>query len=236
MAVRMGLLNRQTGWTDEAFERHWREQHAPLARQLGGLQAYRQNLVTERMQRGIHYPRGPWDFDGFSQLEFASGTASLPPAAETRQALIDDEARFLSRLHIVTVEPTMVIAPQESGLLKRISLLKRRADLDEAAFCHEWRVHADHVRRMPGVAGYRQNVVLTRERIKGQACGYDELPIDGIVELWFKDAATLEAAFGSPAGQTTMAHAQSFLAEITAFAVSERDMLAGAATGNQSPA
>jgi hypothetical protein len=71
------------------------------------------------------------------------------------------------------------------------------------------------------LAGYRQNVVVARERVKGQPCGYRELPIDGIVELWFEDAATLEAAFASPAGRTAMKHAQTFLAEITAFAVQE---------------
>ncbi len=98
-------------------------------------------------------------------------------------------------------------------------MLKRRPDLSEDDFRREWIAHRDLVRRMPGVAGYRQNVVIARERIKGQPCGYDELPIDGIVELWFEDAAALEAAFGSPAGRTTMKHAQTFLGEITVFAV-----------------
>jgi hypothetical protein len=74
---------------------------------------------------------------------------------------------------------------------------------------------------MPGVAGYRQNVVLARERNKGQPCNYHDLPIDGIVELWFENPGTLEAAFSSPAGQVTMAHAKTFLAEITAFVVVE---------------
>ena len=75
---------------------------------------------------------------------------------------------------------------------------------------------------MRGVAAYRQNVVIARERIKGRPCGYDELPIDGIVELWFEDAAALEAAFGSPAGRATMKHAETFLGEITVFAIKER--------------
>jgi hypothetical protein len=56
---------------------------------------------------------------------------------------------------------------------------------------------------MPGVSGYRQNVVIARERIKGQPCGYEDLPIDGIVELWLERPETLEAAFSSPAGRTT---------------------------------
>ena len=65
-------------------------------------------------------------------------------------------------------------------------------------------------------------MVVERERVKGQRCDHAELPIDGIVELWFADAETLDAAFASPAGQVTMAHAMTFLSEITAFLVTER--------------
>jgi uncharacterized protein (TIGR02118 family) len=92
-------------------------------------------------------------------------------------------------------------------------------------FWQEWIAHRDLVRKMPGVAAYRQNRVIARERIKGQPCRYDELPIDGIVELWFEHAATLEAAFSSPAGRVTMQHAKTFLSEITVFAVEEHRVI-----------
>jgi len=94
--------------------------------------------------------------------------------------------------------------------------------MSEEDFRREWRIHGDFVRKMPGVSAYRQNVVVVREREKGKPCDYDTLPIDGIVELWFKDEQTLQDAFGSAAGQTTMAHAKTFLGDITAFLVAER--------------
>ncbi len=127
----------------------------------------------------------------------------------------------------MTTEQTEVIAlladpAARARLLKRISTLRRRADISEDDFRREWRVHADLVRTMPGVNGYRQNVVTERERVKGQPCGYGYLPIDGIVELWFESPEVLTAAFASPEGQRTMAHARTFLAEITAFLVTER--------------
>lgn len=78
---------------------------------------------------------------------------------------------------------------------------------------------------MPSVSAYRQNVVIARERVKGLPCGSEDLPIDGIVELWFENPSTLEEAFGSDAGRETMAHAKTFLAEITAFLVVERQVL-----------
>lgn len=228
VAVRMGLLHKKPDWTDAQFSDYWKEHHGPLAAGAPGLHAYWQNPVVDRLQRGIDFARGPWDFDGFSQLWFdsiGSGGQAFG-SGERADKLRADEAHFLGEFHIVGCEQTEVIAlpaaPERAKLLKRISTLRRRPDIDEATFRHEWKVHADHVRRMPGVSGYRQNVIVARERIKGTPCGYDELPIDGIVELWFESPETLNAAFASPAGQVTMAHAKTFLHEITAFLVEER--------------
>jgi uncharacterized protein (TIGR02118 family) len=224
----MGLIHKPTDWTFEAFSTYWRDHHGPLAARAPGLREYWQNPVTDRLQRGIEFERGPWDFDGFSQLTFddvakadrAFGEGSL--AAE----LIADENHFMSGLHIITAEPSVVIPlPDEAKraqLLKRMSIITRLPGLSEEDFRREWKVHGDLVRKMPGVSAYRQNVVVAREREKGKPCDYETLPIDGIVELWFEDETTLQNAFESPAGQTTMAHAKTFLGQITAFLVNER--------------
>jgi uncharacterized protein (TIGR02118 family) len=219
----MGLLRKKPDWTMDAFRAYWRDKHGPLAARAPGLREYWQNRVTDRVQRGIELARGPWDFDGFSQLYFDDVDAfkGSPIAAD----LIADERHFLGTLHIVTAAQHVVVAvpasPRREALRKRASILKRRPELSEAEFRRAWAAHGDLVRQMPGVAGYRQNVVIARERIKGQPCGYDALPIDGIVELWFQDGATLEAAFGSTAGRAAMQHARTFLDEITAFSVEE---------------
>lgn len=227
--VRMGLIKKQPDWSTERFDAYWRDHHGALAARVPGLQGYWQNLVTDRVQRGIDYARGPWDFDGFSQLWVDAGPSGDSSFRDggLAAALVADEQHFLGGLHIVATEQTEVIALPEdpaarARLLKRISTLRRRADISEDDFRREWRVHAELVRTMPGVNGYRQNVVTARERVKGQPCGYDELPIDGIVELWFESPEVLNAAFASPEGQRTMAHAKTFLAEITAFLVTER--------------
>ena len=231
MNIRMGLIRRKPDWSFDEFDDHWRNPHGALARRAPGLRAYWQNPVTERLQRGIDFARGPWDFDGFSQLWFDNlgGAGHAFNDSEIAADLMADENFFLGGLHIVSAEQRVVIAlpeaPARARLLKRMSILKRRTDITEEDFRREWQVHGDLVRQMPGVSGYRQNVVIARERTKGRPCGYDDLPIDGIVELWFEDAATLEAAFGSAAGQSTMAHAKTFLSEITAFGVEERRIL-----------
>ena len=228
MNVRMGLIRKKSDWTIEDFNAYWKDLHGPLAARAPNLREYWQNPVIDRVQRGIDFVRGPWDFDGFSQLWFddAKQADHAFSDGELAAALIKDEHHFLGGLHIVTAEQSVVIPlpgkDERTKLLKRISVIRRLPTLSEDDFRREWRTHGDLVRKMAGVSAYRQNVVTVREREKGRPCDYDSLPIDGIVELWFKDAQTLQEAFASPAGRTTMAHAKTFLGEITAFLVDER--------------
>jgi uncharacterized protein (TIGR02118 family) len=236
MSIRMGLIRKKQDWSFEKFNSYWRDSHGALASRAPGLLEYWQNPVVDREQRGIEFKRGAWNFDGFSQLTFddvqkadrAFGDGKLA------QDLIADENHFLGGLHIVTAEPSIVIplpGPAERArLLKRMSIITRLPGLSEEDFRREWRIHGDHVRKMPGVSAYRQNVLVARELVKGTPCAYEDLPIDGIVELWFRDEASLQAAFGSAQGRTTMAHAKSFLGEITAFLVAERQVVGAGST------
>ena len=227
MNVRMGLLRKKADWTREAFLQYWRATHGPLAARMPNLREYWQNAVTERMQRVLSAPQGPWDFDGFSQLWFddVQQARLAVQDSEFARALIADEQRFLGTLHIVTAIQHVVLnvptAAVQGALWKRMSIVKRRADITEDDFRREWEMHEEPISKVPGVRGYRRNVVIGRERIKGQPCGYEDLPIDGIVELWFDDAAAMQAGFASPSGQAAITHAKEFLAEITTFAVVE---------------
>jgi uncharacterized protein (TIGR02118 family) len=225
MIVRMGLLNKKPDWTLEEFRRHWTEKHGPLAARLPGLRSYLQHHVVDSAQRGITYKRGPEQIDGLSELVFDDAAAMRTAfASDVAPSLVEDEARFLGRLRLIAVDRREVIAPAPGRkLLKRMSFLRRRADVDAETFDREWRVeHARLVKLMPGVGGYRQNLVVERQAVKGKVCGYDELPIDGVVELWFESTDSLNAAFASPEGVRTMAHATTFIDEITTFLVETR--------------
>jgi uncharacterized protein (TIGR02118 family) len=223
----MGLLRKKPDWTREAFLQYWQGTHGPLAACMPNLREYWQNVVTERMQRVLSVPPGPWDFDGFSQLWFddAQQASSAVKDGEFARALIADEQHFLGTLHIITaIQHVVMDVPMDIGrgtLWKRMSIAKRRPDMTEDAFRREWQMHEELIRKVPGVRGYRRNVVIGRELVKGQPCGYEDLSIDGIVELWFDDAEAMQAGFASPAGQAAATHAKEFLAEITTFAVVE---------------
>lgn len=221
MHVRMGLLKKHKDWTIDQFRTYWRENHSQLASQLPGLLKYEQNHVTDAQQRGISHKRGTDSVDGMSQLWFDDSNRMNDAFSKALgEKLIVDENHFIGHLRIVTAEPFEVIKPPKPNTtLKRMSFLKRRADVTPEVFAHEWKVvHAELVKKLPGVLGYRQNLITHRESPKGNVVDYDGLPIDGIVELWFESKDTLDA-FSSPQGVEAMKHAETFIDEITTFLV-----------------
>lgn len=223
MFVRMGLLRRRPDLSPDAFRRHWRDVHGPLAARLPGLVAYHQNHVVDRRQLGIDHARGRWDIDGISELWFESEAAMRAaidsPAYPPTRA---DEAAFLAETRIVTVEQRSVVPfdPSTPRWIKRMSFLTRPAHLTPEQFRHAWfEVHGDLVRAFPTLLGYRQNLIMSRQAPPGRPAGYDAVPADGIVEMWFADEAALQASFADAAAMRSQAHAQSFIAEITPFLV-----------------
>ncbi len=111
MNVRMGLLRKKPDWTTEEFRAYWRDKHGPLAARAPNLREYWQNRVTDRIQRGIDFARGPWDFDGFSQLYFddARQAHHAFSRSDIAAALIADEQHFLGGLHIITADQNVVV-------------------------------------------------------------------------------------------------------------------------------
>ncbi len=222
MILRLELIQRAPGLSNEAFRRRWRGAVADCAAQLPGLRRHEQNHVIDHVQRGIDYRRGPEQLDGLSAFWFDDEAAmQAAMASDAGRALADSGRDVIGQRRSLLIEPIEVIAPDDSRpLIKRMSTLRRRAGVSTGTFRHEWHdLHARLVKRIPQVRGYRQNPVLAREAPAGAAADYAALPIDGIVELWFDDAATLDAAFASPPGATLMTHALEFIDEITTFLV-----------------
>lgn len=228
MIVRMGLLRKHSNLTTDAFRNHWRDTHGPLAAQLPGLHRYHQNHVVDREQRGINYTRGSHDFDGFSELWFEDiPSMAAAFATDLIPRLGEDENQFIGDLKLITAMQHVVIPkPEGTPLIKRMSTLRRRPDIDSERFNSEWLdVHSFLVKRLPQVKGYTQNLIFDRSHGRGKPATYDELPIDGIVELWFEDMDSLAAAFALDAGKTLMTHATEFISEISTFLVETHEVL-----------
>jgi uncharacterized protein (TIGR02118 family) len=192
----MGLIRMKPGWTREHFSAYWRDTHGAIAAGAPGLRDYWQNAVVER-SKGPHHLGGSWEVDGFSQLWFDDNAQARRAftSSPMAKALIEDEARFLGGLHIVTAEQRVVISPpvpRRCGLKKYMAILERQAGMTAGDFRKVWASWASDIEKVHGIAGYRQNIVVQRELVKGESCSYEDLPIDGIEELWFEDAASLD--------------------------------------------
>ena len=75
-------------------------------------------------------------------------------------------------------------------MIKRVSLVRRKAGLSQEAFLSHWMgPHADIVRQLPRLRGLRFGVV---EHWFPQEAAWD-----GVGELWFDDVADVEYAFSS---------------------------------------
>jgi len=220
--VRMGLLQKRADIDQQEFRTHWRTGHGALAAKLPGLRRYHQNHIVDRSQRGITYARDGLDFDGFSELWFDDVPAMQAAfASDEVKALAADEDRFISDLKLISaVQHVVIPTPTDVPLIKRMTTLKRRPDVSAEKFQEEWfDVHSVLVKRLPQVKGYTQNLIFDRSHGRGKPATYNELPIDGIVELWFTDTDELNQGFGSDAGKTLMTHATEFIAAMSTFLV-----------------
>lgn len=132
-------------------------------------------------------------FDDLQSMQLSS-------TSETIKMLNEDEVRFIGSWQLILAKQDVVIpTPDDKRLIKKMSLLERRPDVDPEMFQREWtEVHAELVRSMQGVKGYTQNIVFDRNVGQGRSIQNKIVPIEGIVELWFPDISSLEVAFGLP--------------------------------------
>ena len=123
---------------------------------------------------------------------------------------------LISEIHsIVCLQNTVVAPPVDGTGLKRMSILRKRPDVSAEEFQAQWfELHSILVKRLPGLSGYRQNLVLDGPRDEE-----GHMMVDGMVELWFPNGETIDQAFQSDIGNTVMMHAKEFISEISTFLV-----------------
>lgn len=102
---------------------------------------------------------------------------------------------------------------ERADVLKRITYLEKKHDLDFADFSSHWRTtHADIARDLPGVACYLQNHLHLAEAPDSAT---EPFRIDGIVELWFHEPDVVSAASDSDVADRLIIDEQRFLAGLT---------------------
>lgn len=125
----------------------------------------------------------------------------------------------LDHMQMLTGHEHEVIAARRGGI-KRVSILTRRRDLSPERFRDDWfGRHATLVRSLPGCTGYVQNWIDERFLGTGKPVTHDEMPWDGIAELWFDDLSAMRAAYSSSARAALRVDARKLVRDIATFIV-----------------
>lgn len=95
-------------------------------------------------------------------------------------------------------------------LIKRVSFLGRADGVTSEQFVKEWwNVHDRLVQTVPGCVGYNQDLVI--DRIDGGvSVPYEELPVEGVVEMWFETKEAFDEYYASPEFARASAHSSEF--------------------------
>ena len=107
MIIRSGLIQNRSGVDPDAFDRHWREVHGPLAALLPNLRGYVQNHVTARLDTladtSMHR------IDGISQLWF-DDVPSMVTGMDSpeNEACVRDISGFLDNVTLFVQKPGLV--------------------------------------------------------------------------------------------------------------------------------
>ena len=219
MIVRMGLLRRKKGLPVDAFRRHWRDVHGPLAARLPGLLRYHQNHVVSSPEPISHMGA----IDGISELWFEDAQAMQHAVRSPEcQPIAEDEPNLIEDLKLIVAEQDVVIAPPRHPGTKLMTLLRRRDGLEPQEFR---RLFVEHARECPGLEGCVLNHVVDRGLERGRSAAYGDVPVDGIGEAWFADAAALEAALASLGGRKWISGAASFADELSSFVVEVHEVV-----------
>jgi len=228
MVVRFGLLKKKKDLEILEFRNYWQEIHGPLAANLlKGLRGYVQNHIIKSIRK-YHFPAIQNDLDGLSELWFDDLKMSKNClTAEDLRSLIIDEEKVFEDVNILTTKQKIVVSPAHNkSSFKYINLVRRNPILSEREFEHAWLgKHALLVNQMKGLKGYTQNLVIERAVKRGELATYEELPVDGLAEIWFQNPSRLMQNLASPAGKKVIEHEKNLFSGMTTFLVEEHRVI-----------
>jgi len=222
MIKMVAVLQRRPDLGVEAFQQYWREQHAPLVVRLPGLRRYVQSHTLlsgyRRQQPAADGVAELW-FDDTTALRALTGTAELA-------AVEADETHFIApggQVRVHTEEYVIKDGPVPVGGVKNIEFVRKRGDLDVAAFQRYWReVHGPLGASIETVLRYVQ--CHTRAGAHGRAI---PPPYDGFALTWFRDTAAMRESARSPQYAATRADEDNFLSVPLDFIITREHVIVG---------
>lgn len=201
------LFKRRPGMSVEDFQRHWRDEHASIARAAAELQRY---VQSHTLLQG--YSKGERAYDGVSEMWFASREAFRAAHADASYAtaLARDEARFvdLSKKVLMPVETNVIKAGGvPANAVKNIEFVNRRPGMDLTVFRSYWRnVHGPLASQIELLRRYEQDHLRLEEYEHGAMPAFD-----GLAVTWFESTAHMKQGAQTEIYARTRADEPNFL-------------------------
>lgn len=219
----INLFRKKTDMSQEEFNSRWANGHAALCMAIPGICGYEQNAVFLK-EKGDAYSELV-TADGFSieryetlhEYEAAAVSLEYKAAAEDRRSFADRVETYVCLENISIPSSATDKAHKKMTLLGRT---ERKVSFED--FTREWLVlHSGCMVKMPRdiFFGYNQHLIIDR-LINGRHVPYEDLPSDGILELYYSEPEAVANAFKTtPEGRMTVAHRKEFMSRVNAFQV-----------------
>jgi uncharacterized protein (TIGR02118 family) len=183
------IFRRRPGMSVADFREHWRSRHAPIIARLPGLRRYVQNTPVDAAP--------PFDAvaeSSFDDTQAMKDLARAPVYAE----VLADEPRFIDRASLASlVTEERVLKDGPAGGAKRITFVKRDAQVPVDAFFQRWLEDGRQFAADPAVRRYAQCCCRRAIYDSGRTPAYDGA-----------DMAWLEPGAAAPAGAASLAVAE----------------------------
>jgi uncharacterized protein (TIGR02118 family) len=182
------LLKRKPDLSVDAFQEHWRTEHAELITRLPGVVRYVQSHPLPEM-----YDKAEPAYDGVAELWARESRVFRDIATSDAYAAVQaDEEKFLDRKAIelvLTEEHVIKDGTVAVDGVKYIELFKRRSDMTVEEFQSHWReIYGPQIAALPSVDRYAQYHARLGAYAKGREPAYDGFDIS-----WFKSGVGEEA-------------------------------------------
>ena len=208
LIVSLSLMQRREDISDEEFRAHWLDPHGVMTAELPGTRRYVQGHVIDSPAMNALARR--LGILGFAVLSYDSYEDREVAYTSPRIRECDkDSEEFVGAVRRVVTESRPVMAPPETEGPAKAYVLKIGEGGEDAAWSDAMEARAAG---LPGLVGYVRHTVLSQAGAPGSKVPELDLPVAGVVEVWFesdealaRNAAELEAGGGDPSGTAVFA-------------------------------
>ncbi|GGJ40999.1 EthD domain-containing protein [Streptomyces brasiliensis] len=183
-------VRRRRGLDWAEFSRHWREEHAAIARRLPGMVGYTQGHAIPEEQPQER--PASWEYDGVALASFPDLGAIevLRSHPDYRARAVPDEAEFTDRSSMAAVLLAHCFgeAPDPVADGRTLMVFARTASTGERAGRTLVRA-LDAVPGADAAIGHRWSTAMDADPGLSPR-GASDRPYSGLLEAWFRDAAS----------------------------------------------